>query len=78
MKISRKNGAQKHVAMALWVKARIVHENRPETARAYLGEARELSTKMGARPLLEKVGDTLKDFQHISMAEKPSTGKRKP
>ena len=78
LKIIRKNGAQKHEAMALRIKARIVYENRPKTARAYLEQARELSAKMGAQPLFEKISDTMKDFEHLSMTEKPSSSNGKP
>jgi class 3 adenylate cyclase/tetratricopeptide (TPR) repeat protein len=60
----RENGAQKHEAMALWVKARIVYGNRPKKALSYLERARELSIKMGARPILEKIHATLKEFEN--------------
>jgi hypothetical protein len=62
LKIIHKNGAQKHEAMALRVKASIVHENRPKTACAYLEHALELSPKMGEQLLLEKISDTIKIF----------------
>ena len=64
LKAVRKNGAQKHEATALRVKACIVHKNRPETAFAYLEQARELSAKIGARPLHKKISDTIKALEH--------------
>jgi class 3 adenylate cyclase/tetratricopeptide (TPR) repeat protein len=63
LKTARKNGARKHEAMALGVKASIVQSNRPKMARAYLLEARELSAQIGAQPTLQKISDTLKNFE---------------
>ncbi|HIJ20805.1 MAG TPA: hypothetical protein HPP58_07150, partial [Deltaproteobacteria bacterium] len=62
LKTARKNGAAKHEAIALSVKAGIVHEKRPKMARSYLEQARKLSAKMGAQPLLQKISGTMKDF----------------
>ncbi|MCF8129351.1 MAG: AAA family ATPase [Deltaproteobacteria bacterium] len=63
LKMTRKNSSQKHEAMALRVKASIVHKNRPKTARTYMEQAHELSAKMGAKPLLKKISDTMKGFE---------------
>ena len=77
LKAVRKNGAQKHEATALRVKACIVHKNRPETAFAYLEQARELSAKIGARPLHKKISDTIKALEHPLTVEQPVTVKQK-
>ena len=62
LKIARKNGAQKHEAMALATKAGIVHRYRPKTTRTYLEKARELSLQMGAQPTLQKIDNAMKNF----------------
>ncbi len=60
---ARKNGAQKHEAMALEIKASIVLRNRPKMARTYLEKARELSLHMGAQPTLQKISNAMKNFE---------------
>ena len=76
LKTVRKNGAAKHEAMALRVKACIVYENRPKMARTYLEQAHKLAAKMGAQPLMQKINDTIKDFENPFSAEKPITVNR--
>ena len=71
LKAARKNSAQKHEATALRVKACIVHKNRPETALAYLEQARELSTKIGAQPLQKKINVTIGALENPFSTYKP-------
>jgi tetratricopeptide (TPR) repeat protein len=61
LKMTRKNSDQKHEAMALNTKARIVGANRPKKALQYIQQAHELSAKMGARLLVQENTLTLKD-----------------
>ncbi|MCF8129294.1 MAG: AAA family ATPase, partial [Deltaproteobacteria bacterium] len=63
LKNARKNGAQKHEALALEIKASIVHKNRPKMARRYFENASQLSAQMGAQPTLKKISDSLKNFE---------------
>ena len=72
LKTVRKNGARKHEAAALRVKACIVHKNRPEAARACLEQAREISVKIGAQPLLQEISETTKAL------ERPLAANREP
>jgi class 3 adenylate cyclase/tetratricopeptide (TPR) repeat protein len=64
LKIARKNGASKHEAMALRTKAAIVYKNRPKTARTYLEAAHDLAARMGSKPLLKDIRETMKNLEN--------------
>ncbi|MCP4576452.1 MAG: hypothetical protein GY846_09245 [Deltaproteobacteria bacterium] len=55
LKTARRNGAAKHEAGALRVKAGIFQGNRPKMAHACLERASQLSTEIGARCLQQKI-----------------------
>ena len=55
LKAARRNGAVKHEAGALRVKAGIFHGNRPKMAHACLERAYELSTGIGAQRLQQRI-----------------------
>ena len=55
LKMALNKGAKKHEARALYVKAKILHQTRPNMARRYLEQALALSNRIGARILTERI-----------------------
>ena len=64
LKTARRNGAAKHEARALLVKAGIFHENRPKTAHKCLEKAFELSSRIGARRLQQKIRKVMRSLEN--------------
>jgi len=64
LKMARKNGAAKHEAITLKVKAGILHDSRPKMARACLERAYELSVGMDAKHLSQRIRETMKIYEN--------------
>jgi class 3 adenylate cyclase/tetratricopeptide (TPR) repeat protein len=58
LRMARKNGAAKHEARALQVKAGIIFESRPKIAQSCLERALEISSEMGAQRLFKRISKT--------------------
>lgn len=63
IKTAQQNGAAKHEARALHVKARMLLKSRPKTARSCLERARQLAAEMGAKRLLQQISDCGKGLE---------------
>jgi len=63
LKMAIDKGAKKHEARALYVKAKILHQTRPNMARRYLEQALALSNRIGARVLAERIRGDMETIQ---------------
>jgi len=71
LKMAINKGAKKHEARALYVKAKALHQTRPNMARRYLERALSLSNRIGARILADGISTYLLKSNYVSHGYSP-------